>query len=81
MPEAFQELLNGLLNAPSLGVFTIKLAWSLPNTALMRSVSVLHLDVETVHHAMSTCRWRGFNNQRISHSVACAITTTRAVVA
>ena len=38
MPEAFQELLNGLLNAPP-GVFTIKLAWSLPNTALMRSVA------------------------------------------
>ena len=38
MPEAFQELLNALLNAPS-GVFTSKLAWSLPNTALMRSVA------------------------------------------
>jgi hypothetical protein len=37
MPEAFQLALNGLLNAPA-GVFTSKLAWSLPNTALMRSV-------------------------------------------
>ena len=38
MPEAFQELLNGLLKAPA-GVFTNKLDWSLPNTALMRSVA------------------------------------------
>ena len=38
MPEAFQELLKALLNAPA-GVFTNKLAWSLPNTALMRSVA------------------------------------------
>ena len=38
MPEAFQELLKGLLNAPA-GVSKSKLAWSLPNTALMRSVA------------------------------------------
>ena len=38
MPEAFQEAFKGLLNTP-LGVFKIKLAWSLPKTALIRSVS------------------------------------------
>ena len=37
IPEAFQELLNGLLNAPP-GVFTNRFAWLLPNTPLMRSV-------------------------------------------
>ena len=38
MPEAFQLALNVLLNAPA-GVFTVKFASSLPNTALMRSVA------------------------------------------
>ena len=37
MPEAFGLVLNVLLNAP-LGCSPSKLAWSLPNTALMRSV-------------------------------------------
>ena len=37
MPEAFHDELNVLLNAPA-GVLINKLAWSLPNTALMRSV-------------------------------------------
>ena len=38
MPEAFHELLNGLLKAPP-GVLTVKFDTSLPNTALMRSVA------------------------------------------
>jgi hypothetical protein len=37
MPEAFHEELKALLNAPE-GVLINKCVWSLPNTALMRSV-------------------------------------------
>ena len=38
MPEAFHELLNALLNTPA-GVLMNRFAWSLPNTALIRSVA------------------------------------------
>ena len=38
MPEAFHELLNVLLKAPA-GVLIKRLAWSFPNTALIRSVA------------------------------------------